>query len=121
VPGYLDLARQALARTTPELSTDREGSERSEITPAVWDQAEAERLLGRLRHELARLERTWPGGTFPPVRANAVRIFTEVCESYVRDHDLEAARGWDVLALLRGAVARVLTLATLPTPKRTTP
>jgi hypothetical protein len=122
VPGYLALARQALARTAAEPSADRadrEVSELSELTPAAWDQAEAEHLLGHLRRELTRLERTWPGGKFPPVTANVVGIFTEVCESYVRDHELEAARGWDALALLRAAVARALDLATPSTPRRT--
>src|SRR5438094_6498934 len=77
MPGYLDLARQALARSAesahparprplPLPSRDREQSEVSEITPAAWDQAEAERLLDHLRRELARLERTWPGGQVSP-------------------------------------------------------
>jgi hypothetical protein len=81
----------------------------------AWDQAEAERLLAELREGLARLERAWPGGKFPPVKANVVAIFSEVCDGYVRDHDLEAARGWDALALLRGAVRRALSLAAPPT------
>jgi hypothetical protein len=114
VPGYLDLARQALARTASEPLADREISEVSEQTPVVWDQAEAERLLGHLRRELARLEQAWPGGRLPPVKANAVGVYIEVCEGYVRDHDLEVARGWDALELLRAAVARALTLATPP-------
>jgi hypothetical protein len=41
-------------------------------------------------------------------------IFTEVCEDHVRDHELEAARGWDALILLCDAVALALTHATPP-------
>jgi hypothetical protein len=104
----------------PPPNADREQSEVSELTPAAWDQAEADRLLDHLRRELAQLERAWPGGQFPPVKANVVQVAVEVCESYIRDHDLEAARGWDALALLRAAVPWALRLATPPTPTRTT-
>lgn len=90
---------------------------RSPAPAFVWDQAEAERLLAHLRWELSRLELTWPGGRFPRVEANVVLIAVKVCESYVRDHDLEAARGWDALALLRDAVPFVLELATPGIPK----
>jgi hypothetical protein len=76
-------------------------------------------LLEHLRRELAWLERLWPKERFPPVKANVIGIYTEVCEGYVRDHELEAARGWDALDLLRSAVRSALTLATPPTPKRT--
>jgi hypothetical protein len=83
-----------------------------EPAPAVtWDQAEAEGLLAELRDGLARRESTWPGRKFPPVKAAVLQIGVEACEAYVRDHDLEAARGWDALALLRAAVPRVLSLA----------
>jgi hypothetical protein len=85
------------------------------LAPA-WDPAEAERLLSHLRGELARLERAWPGGQFPPAKAGAVRIAAEVCETYALDHDLEAARGWNPLALLRAAVPWAVGLATPPTP-----
>jgi hypothetical protein len=44
-------------------------------------------------------------------------IYTEVCEGYVRDCELEAARGWDTLALLRDAVALALARATPPTAR----
>jgi hypothetical protein len=132
MPGYLDLARRALAHSEesahparlhaePLPSAGREVSEVSEVTPVIWDQAEADRLLDHLRRRLARLERAWPKGQFPPVKANVVRIAVEVCESYVRDHDLEAARGWDALALLRAAVPWAVGLATPPTPRRTSP
>jgi hypothetical protein len=46
-----------------------------------------------------------------------VQIGVAICEAYVRDHDLEAARGWDALALLREAVPWVVGLATPPAPK----
>jgi hypothetical protein len=79
-------------------------------------------LLNYLRCELVRLERTWPGSKFPPVKVNVVQIGVEVCESYVRDHDLEAARGWDALTLLRAAVPWVLSLARYgPVPSQAGP
>src|SRR4051794_12634550 len=55
--------------------------------------SEAEELLDHLRREVARLERTWPGGKFPAVRANVVQIAVEVCEGYVRDREMEARCG----------------------------
>jgi hypothetical protein len=119
MPGYLDVARNALAALPAEPAPpEYEQNEQNEVIPP-WDQAEADGLLGHLRRELARLERAWPGGKFPPVQANVVQTAVEVCESYVRDRDLEAARGWDALALLRAAVPWALGLATPPTPGRT--
>jgi hypothetical protein len=85
-----------------------------------WDQAEADRLLDQLRRELARLEHTWPGGKLPPDRQNVVQIGVEECEYYVRNHQLEAACGWNPLALLRDALPGVLRLATPPIPNGTT-
>jgi hypothetical protein len=80
----------------------------------AWDQAEADRLLADLRGRLARVEAAVAAGEAPAVRAAALRTWLEVGEGYVRDRDLEAARGWDALALLRGAVARAVILATTP-------
>src|SRR5262245_48380345 len=82
--------------------------------PQPWDQSEADRLLDQLHRETGRLERTWPGGKFPQARVKVVQIAVEVCESYVRDHEREAARGWDALALLRDAVPWAIGLATPP-------
>jgi hypothetical protein len=70
--------------------------------------------LEYLHGDVARLERSWPGGKFPPARANVVQLAVEVCESYVQNHQREAARGWDALALLRGAVPWAIGLATTP-------
>jgi hypothetical protein len=50
-------------------------------------------------------------GRAPAVRAAALRTWLEVAEGYVSDPEREAARGWDALALLRGAVKQALTLA----------
>ncbi|HKI36280.1 MAG TPA: hypothetical protein VKA46_30765 [Gemmataceae bacterium] len=102
--------REAIKTHKAELLALLEGREEPD-TALAWDQAEAERLLAELRDRLARLERTWPGGKFPPVKANVLQIGVEVCEAYVRDHDLEASRGWDALALLRAAVPGFLRLA----------
>ena len=38
------------------------------------------------------------------MKANVIGIWLEVCEGYIRDHALEAARGWDAMELLRGAI-----------------
>jgi hypothetical protein len=84
---------------------------KTSAAPRAWDQAEAERLLAQLREGITRFELTWPDGKFPPVMANILRIGVEVCEAYIRDHELEVARGWDALALLRDAVPRFLSLA----------
>jgi hypothetical protein len=76
-----------------------------------WDQAEADRLLTELRDGLARIERERYRGRFPPLLAKVVGGGLAVCETYVRDHEREAARGWDALELLRGAVPGVLSMA----------
>ena len=109
--GYLNLARAVLAAYPLESAPPGyEENEENEETPP-WDQAEAERLLDHLRREVARLEAAWPGGKFPPGQANVVQIAVEVCESYATNYDLEAARGWDALALLRRAVPWAVEIA----------
>jgi molecular chaperone GrpE len=86
-------------------------SKPSKPSAASWDPAEAERLLQGLRAALARVEADVAAGLAPAARAAAVRTWLEVGEGFVNDHEREAARGWDALALLRGAVAEALKAA----------
>jgi hypothetical protein len=79
----------------------------------AWDQAEADHLLAQMRGALARAEAATAAGEVPAVRVAAMRTWLEVGVAYVIDREREAARGYDALALLRGAVARALTLAGL--------
>jgi hypothetical protein len=76
-----------------------------------WDLAAAEALLAELRVGLARIERAQYRGRFPPLLAKVVGDGVAVCEGYVRDHEQEAARGWDALELLRGGVRYTLAIA----------
>jgi hypothetical protein len=77
----------------------------------AWDQAEADRLLVRLRDVLARVEAAVAAGNAPAVRAAALRTWLDVAEGFVKDREREAARGWDALELVRAAVSRALALA----------
>ncbi|HYT88779.1 MAG TPA: hypothetical protein VEL76_08735 [Gemmataceae bacterium] len=66
-----------------------------------WDQAAAEQLLADLRATVRRLKREdfrgCPPAIFEVLAANTLGI----AKDYLRDHELEAARGWDVLDLLQ--------------------
>jgi hypothetical protein len=76
-----------------------------------WDQAEGERLLAELRSEVERIAAGFRG---PLPRPLAVLLDDALVigERYIRDHDMEAARGWDALALLRDLVSHVRDLVT---------
>ncbi len=67
-----------------------------------WDPVEAERLLAELRAEVARLEKQEFRGKPPPLFTTLAADLVAIGEGYVRHHDIEAARGWDALELLRG-------------------
>jgi hypothetical protein len=67
--------------------------------------------LAELRDGLARIEREQYHAKFPPHLARVVEIGVKLCGAYVRDHEAEAARGWDALELLRGAVPDLLSIA----------
>jgi hypothetical protein len=72
-----------------------------------WEhQEEADRLLAQLRQDIARAEREQRDGRSLPLMKSAVRTWVDVCEGYVRNYAVEAARGWDALALLRAAAKR---------------
>lgn len=77
----------------------------------TWDQVEAERLLAHLREELARIERQKCRGRFPPELANVVADGLGIADGCVRNHEQEAARGWDAMQLLRGIVSSLLSVA----------
>src|SRR5262245_16637915 len=73
--------------------------------------AEAERLLTELREALAGIEAAVAAGKAPPTRLAAMRTWLEVGEGFVRDRQLEVARGWDAMGLLRSTVGSALALA----------
>jgi hypothetical protein len=78
-----------------------------------WDQAEADRLLAEARAALAHAEGAHRAGRMTAVRRNLVALWLEVCEGYACDHDREAWRGWDALALLRSATRHAVVAAGL--------
>jgi hypothetical protein len=67
-----------------------------------WDQVEAERLLADLRATVERIARQGFGGKPPASFLALAEDAVAIAEGYIRDHDREAARGWDALDLLRG-------------------
>lgn len=50
---------------------------------------------------MGQIERKQYRGKFPPVIANLVADGLDICEQYIMDHALEAARGWDAFVLLK--------------------
>jgi hypothetical protein len=101
VKSYLDLAREALKNAPPLDATNVLNAQ----TPS-WDETEAERLLTEARNAVTAIERVYSAPWYAE-KAAVARTWLEVCEVYVRDHALEAARGWDVMVLLRDAVAEL--------------
>jgi hypothetical protein len=105
-----ELARQLLGRKAEILGLLRQpkpnGANPTCPAPGLtaWDQAEAERLLARLRNELVRIERDYYRGKMPQVAANLAADGLSIADGYVANHDAEAARGWDAMELLRGLV-----------------
>jgi hypothetical protein len=71
-----------------------------------WDAAEAERLLSELRDEVATIKASF-GGRTPAPLANVLAEVLRVAAGYLANHEREARRGWDALALLRGMVPLV--------------
>jgi hypothetical protein len=104
--GYLDLAREALAALPQQRACHRyEVNELNEQSPS-WDQTAADDLMVRLRTEVATVEATF-GGRPPTALANVLADALAIACGYVANHELEARRGWDALALLRGMVPHV--------------
>jgi hypothetical protein len=83
----------------------RQGCEKSEVSEKspvpAWDQAEADRLLSKLREAIARSRQGW-NGRFPPALAAVAADSLAVARGYVERHEDEARRGWNALELLRG-------------------
>ena len=73
---------------------------------ASWDQAEVDRLLGEVRGVLATAVIEHEAGRLTAAQLAAVRTWLEVAEEYARNHNLELARGWDMMVLIRSAVQR---------------
>jgi hypothetical protein len=69
---------------------------------------ENERLLARLRDEIARVKPVEFGGNLPTPLAYVLDDAVVIAENYVVNHEVEGARGWDVLELLSGMVPHVL-------------
>jgi hypothetical protein len=79
----------------------------------LWDRAEADRLLADLRTAVDQARASF-GKPFPATLEALVSDAIGIAEGFVANHELEAARGWDALGLLRkvkpgllAAIARV--------------
>jgi hypothetical protein len=86
---------------------------------APWDASEAAHWLGVLRAEIRRVEVQLFAGKPPAALAMLLADAVVIGERYIRDHELEAARGWDALALLRDLVPHVRDVAARWTPTNT--
>ena len=112
-----DLAKQLLNRKSEVVALLQEAQIASPepglagTTIAAWDQNEAERLLDHLRTELARIKREKHSGGFPLALANVIADGLAIADGYVRNHEQEAARGWDAMKLLRSHVSSLLSIA----------
>ena len=76
--------------------------------PAVppWDAVAADALLEELRAEVARTRAAF-GGAPPGPLGVLLADALVIGERYVREHEFEAARGWNALDLLRELVPHV--------------
>jgi hypothetical protein len=101
--------RQRLRRTIPSRET------RSQQPPParafVWDQAAAEGLLADLRATVERLKHDDFRGKPPPIFVTLAAGAIAIAEKHIANHEAEAARGWDVLDLLRGRKRVLLEIA----------
>jgi hypothetical protein len=111
-------AVESTNQATEQSATTRPSSGQVEPLPAPtplvspsacppWDLEEAERRLAELRAEVTRVERDAFGGRLPTPVATVLADAVAIAEGYVRNHEAEAARGWDALALLGGVLRRV--------------
>jgi hypothetical protein len=66
-----------------------------------WDGAEENRLLAELRAEVERVNREVFRGSPPSLFRTVAADLLAVGEGYIANREQEAARGWDVLKLLR--------------------
>jgi hypothetical protein len=79
----------------------------------AWDAAEADRVLAQLRADLARIEREQHRGRFHPLLARVLADGVAVAESFIANHEREAAAGWDPMKLLRDCARRLVRTARL--------
>jgi len=112
------LARQLVARKGELLPIVRSGVASSRPPPPpsqapAWDHAAADRLLAAARIAIAHAADECQAGRMTVIRRNVVALWLEVSEGYVRDHEMEARRGWDAMALLRSVVGRAVEAAGL--------
>ena len=82
-------------------------------TLPAWDAAEADRILTQLRADLARIERDQHRGKFHPLLARVLADGGAVAESFIANHEREAAAGWDPMKLLRDCARRLVRTARL--------
>ena len=87
--------------------------EQVSVSAAAWDRAEAERVLEQLRADLSRIERDQHRGKFHPVLARVLADGVAVAESFIANHEREAAADWDALKLLRDCARRLVRTARL--------
>ena len=73
----------------------------------VFSSSESGPLLTRLRDEVAHVENIDFGGHLPHPLAHVLADAVVIAESYAANLELEAARGWDAMKLLRGMVPYV--------------
>jgi hypothetical protein len=79
--------------------------------PLAWDQAEADRLLAELRAAAHCVGRAAEAGRARPALAAVAALCLRLGEKFDREHELEAARGWDAMELLRDAAAQARRIA----------
>jgi len=77
---------------------------------AQWDPAAADAVLADLQAEVDKI-RTGFGGRAPELLDGLLDIALKLGERYIREHEQEAAHGWDPLELLRDLVPFVRELA----------
>jgi hypothetical protein len=111
---YLELAKRVVVR--PPSSDEACNRSAADKTCAPWDQAAADAVLGELRAEVTRICTEF-GGAPPAPLDGLLSDAIAIGERYVREHELEAARGWDPLELLRDLVPFV---RDLPARRRAT-
>ena len=71
-----------------------------------WNQVEADRLLDELKAEAEKIKNRFNGKS-PRAMTVLLDDAMNIATRYVRDHEAEAARGWDTLDLLRGMVPMI--------------
>jgi hypothetical protein len=76
------------------------------LLPPPWHQAEADQVLAELHAEVERLKAAF-GNKLPAPLASMLDDAVVIGKRYIREHELEARRGWDAMELLRDLVPHV--------------